>query len=175
MQRQRGLSSSQRTTGQQQSKARSQDEPQKKKSFYHEAPPTVSTPTAFESRRFTEYHTEIPAAATSLDKYATRALEEKEGEIRELRQNLAVATSRNNDLEKSQEVLSSEVSALRSELRSQYKGIVASLSAQVNQLKVACADKTGQLANALSRVRELRLEVPEIGRASCRERVLVAV
>ena len=161
VQRQQGLSSSQRTTGQQQSEAWTQDELQNKRSFRHETPPTVSASTAFESRHFTEHHTEIPAAATSLDKYAARALEEKEGEIRELRQNLAVATSRNNDLEKSQEVLSSEVSALRSELGSQYKGIVASLSAQVNQLKVACADKTGQLADALSRVRELRLEVPD--------------
>ena len=54
------------------------------------------------------------------------------------------------------------VSALENEKTSQYKGIIASLTAQVNQLQVTSAEKAEQLADALGRVRELQLEVSNL-------------
>ena len=168
MQRQRGPSS-QAAVGQQGREVWSctQDEIPRKTSFHSESRfPTVSASTPPQTRRFTEHHTKTPTTGTSSDhrieQYVARALEEKEEEVEKLRQSLAVATSRNDDLGKRKEVLLKKVNDLRNELatqKSRYENTITSLAAQVNQWKAACAEKSEELEDALSWVRELQLEV----------------
>ena len=169
MERQRSPSFSQAAVGQQGREAWSctQDEIPRKTSFHSESRfPIASTSTSPQTRRFTEHHTKIQITGTSSDhpieEYVARALEEKEEEIEKLRQSLAVATSRNDDLGKRKEVLFKKVNDLRNELtaqKSRYENTVTSLAAQVNQWKAACAEKSEELEDALSWVRELQLEV----------------
>ena len=163
MQRQRGPSSSQAAVGQQ----RTQDEILRKTSFHTESRlTTVSASTPPQTHHFVGHHTNIPTTDMSSDhrteQYIARALEEMEEEIEKSRQTLAVATSRNDDLGKRKEVLSKKVNALKSEFTaksSQYESTITSLTAQVNRWKAACAEKSEELEDALSWVRELQLEV----------------
>ena len=97
-----------------------------------------------------------------ITQYITSALEKKKKELEKFRRDLVAATSRNNDLQKSQEALLSKVATLGDKLTvktSQYEGTINALTIQVNQLKITCAGKTEKLADANNRVRELQLEV----------------
>lgn len=105
---------------------------------------------------------EFLACGISPDSHIADVSEEKEKKIGELRQALTLATSQNNDLQRSHEALSSELSALRDELTmrtSQYEGTITSLTVQVNQLRTTDAEKTNQIAIALDQVRGLQTEI----------------
>ena len=94
--------------------------------------------------------------------YIARALAEKDSQIGVLGQDLAAATSRYNDLQKTHETLSSKVGALNKELASktsQYEGTVNALTVQVNQLRATDAEKTEKLAASLDQVQDLQLEL----------------
>jgi chromosome segregation ATPase len=91
-----------------------------------------------------------------------RALEEKNKQMKELRDNLAVATSRNTELQRSYEALLSEVSVVRDQLSvqaSQHEGTIISLTAQVEQWKRADAMKAEQVASTLEAVEKLQQDI----------------
>jgi chromosome segregation ATPase len=91
-----------------------------------------------------------------------RALEEKNKQMKELRDDLAVTTSRNTELQKSYEALSSEVSVVRDQLSvqaSQHEGTTTSLTAQVEQWKRADGMKAEQIASTLKQVEKLQQDL----------------
>ena len=91
-----------------------------------------------------------------------RVVEEKNKQIKELRDDLAVATSRNTELQRSYETLSSEVSVVREQLSmqaSQYEGTVTSLTAQVEQWERADGMKSKQITSTLKQVEKLQKDL----------------
>lgn len=88
-----------------------------------------------------------------------RALEKKNKQLTELGRDLATSTSQNAELQKSYEVVSKEVSALRDELKvkaSQYEGTITSLTAQVDRWKSADAAKAAQITTILKDVERIQ-------------------
>ena len=91
-----------------------------------------------------------------------RALEEKNNQMKELRVDLAVATSRNSELQRSYEALLNEVSVVRDQLSvqgSQHEGTIISLTAQVEQWKRTDAMKAEQMASTLEVVQKLQQDI----------------
>ena len=91
-----------------------------------------------------------------------RALEEKNNQMKELRADLAVATLRNSELQRSYEALLNEVSIVHDQLSmqgSQHEGTIISLTAQVEQWKRTDAMKAEQMASTLEVVQKLQQDI----------------
>ncbi|KAF8552289.1 hypothetical protein OG21DRAFT_1486320 [Imleria badia] len=109
-----------------------------------------------------EFQVSGKPSKSGVSQHIARALEEKNKQMEELRCNFTTATSRNTELQRSYEALSSEASALRDQLSvqaSQHEGTIASLSTQVDQWKRVDATKAEQIMTTLKQSEKLQQDL----------------